>query len=42
MPAVTLDLHTEGNEPLLGEDTYLHSLGEAVADGINTYFGSTG
>jgi N-acetylmuramoyl-L-alanine amidase len=42
MPAVTLDLHTEGNEPLLAEDTYLHSLGEAVADGINNYFGSTG
>jgi N-acetylmuramoyl-L-alanine amidase len=41
MPAVTLDLHTQGNDPLLAEDNYLHSLGEAVADGINKYFGST-
>lgn len=41
MPAVTLDLHTKGNEPLLSEDPYLHALGEAVAEGIGSYFGTT-
>jgi N-acetylmuramoyl-L-alanine amidase len=40
MPAVTVDLSCEGNEPLLAEDPYLHGLGIAVARGIDDYFGS--
>lgn len=42
MPAVTVDLSCEGNEPLLAEDPYLHGLGIAVARGIDDYFTSTG
>ncbi len=39
MPAVTIDLSCEDNDPLLAEDPYLHALGEAVAHGIEQYFG---
>lgn len=41
MPAVTVDLSCEGNEPLLAADPYLNALGEAVARGVEEYFGAT-
>lgn len=41
MPAVTVDLASAGNDPLITEDPYLTALGEAVARGIENYFSST-
>ncbi len=40
MPAVIVDLGSEGNDQLLAEDPYLTALGEAVAGGIEHYFAS--
>jgi N-acetylmuramoyl-L-alanine amidase len=39
MPAVVIDLACTGNDELLGEDPYLEALGQAVATGIEQYFG---
>jgi len=39
MPAVVVDLACPGNDVLVSEDPYLEALGEAVAAGIETYFG---
>jgi len=41
MPAVQIDLACPGTEPLLEEDPYLHSLGEAVGQAVSEYFGAT-
>ncbi len=38
MPAVVVDLACPGSEPILAEEPYLTSLGEAVAAGIRGYF----
>lgn len=38
MPAVTVDLACEGNDPLLAADPYLNALGEAVARGVEDFF----
>jgi N-acetylmuramoyl-L-alanine amidase len=38
MPAVVVDLACPGTENLLVEDQYLASLGEAVAQGVESYF----
>lgn len=40
MPAVVVDLGSEGNEALLAEDPYLTGLGAAVARGVEQYFGT--
>jgi N-acetylmuramoyl-L-alanine amidase len=40
MPAVVVDLACEDNDTLLAEDPYLSALGEAVARGVETYFGA--
>jgi N-acetylmuramoyl-L-alanine amidase len=39
MPAVVIDLAAPGTDALIGEDPYLEALGQAVAAGIETYFG---
>jgi N-acetylmuramoyl-L-alanine amidase len=39
MPAVVIDLACPSNDALLGEDPYLEALGQAVAAGIEQYFG---
>jgi N-acetylmuramoyl-L-alanine amidase len=39
MPAVVVDLAAPGTDALIGEDPYLEALGEAVASGVETYFG---
>jgi N-acetylmuramoyl-L-alanine amidase len=41
MPSVFVDLGASGAEVLLAEDPYLVGLGEAVADGIGSYFASS-
>lgn len=38
MPSVIVDLNAPGTTELLSEDPYLVGLGEAVADGVETYF----
>lgn len=38
MPAVVLDLSCPGAEPLVGEDPYLASLGESVAEGVRSFY----
>ncbi len=39
MPAVVIDLGAPGTDALIGEDPYLEALGEAVAHGVEAYFG---